>query len=141
MNLSVNQPTQVNFQANIVKTQYLKEGFTAARNYIEQGKLQKAQDFYESLSKIKNSKNIHNFSISISEGSILKSGTAKSAVIEADTYKIKPEAAIGLIFDGNQCVEHINNFAKKFLNKKPAQELLSKEVLSDKLNSLWEKIS
>ena len=54
-------------------------------------------------------------------------------------YNFFREANYTIIFLMHKTL--LTGLTKKFLNKKPTCKILSKEVLSNKLNSLWEKIS
>ena len=140
MNLTVNQSTNTNFKARIVKTKYLESAFETA---LGQAKVHptKAKKFYESLNAIRNNKNIHSFSIDALKGSNLKPGESRPYKIVIDGYEIKGHPVFGeFIYDGNQCVQHIIDFAKRFLGEKESKTILTKETLITKLQQLQKKI-
>ena len=140
MKLTKSTPMSTNFKANIKSTKYLQEGLkTAARNIETNPK--RAQAFYDSLNIILKSKTFQNFSIIARKGSKLKPGTARPSVIKIDNYNIEREPFFGLIYDGEQCVERVNDFTKNFLGRKPAETYLSKEELMRKGKFFEELIS
>lgn len=139
MNLTVNQPTNTNFKATIKSTKYLKEGVKTALREVEFNP-QKAQAFYDSFNAILKSNKINNFSISAKRGSVLKPGTARPYQIKVDGYKIEGSPVGGLIFDGEQCVEHIIDFAKKFIGKRPPKKEMNQNELLARMTKLKEQV-
>ena len=135
MNLTVNQPTNTNFKATIKSTKYLKDGVKTALRDVKFNP-ERAQNFYESVETILKSNKINTFAIAAKKGSALKSGTARPYQIKADGYKIEGSPVGGLIFDGEQCVDHIIDFAKKFLGKKSSKVAMSENELSYKMSAL-----
>lgn len=135
MNLTVNQPTNTNFKATIKSTKYFKDGVRTALRDVKLNP-ERAQNFYESVETILKSNQINNFAIAAKRGSVLKPGTARPYQIKLDGYKIEGSPVGGLIFDGEQCVNHVIDFAKKFLDKKPSKAVMSENELSYKMSAL-----
>lgn len=135
MELTINQPTNVNFKATIKSTKYLKDGVKTALRDVEFNP-ERAQNFYESVETILKSNKINTFAIAAKKGSVLKPGTARPYQIKADGYKIEGSPVGGLVFDGEQCVDHIIDFAKKFLGKKSSKVAMSQNELSNKMSAL-----
>ena len=138
MNLTVNQPINTNFKAVIKPTKYLEKGFNTAFRDIKLNP-PRAQKFYESLKAISETLKFSNFSI---EAKGRKLNYPRAYQIKVDNYKIEgpsvPEDYRR--FDGEQCVEHIIDFAKTFLGKKHQKTAMPIDELVGEMGQLKDYI-
>ena len=103
----------------------LAEGFEATK----MASPQKAQAFYESVKAIKNDKNMQMFMIAAKPRTVVKPCTARPHTIYFDKQTVENSGNIGVdVWDGEQCMASVTNFAKKYFGKDVLEKVMPKET-------------
>lgn len=107
--LNSNNQKNISFSSSFVPTKYLEYGFNAAMTNKYSG-----PKFLNSIKAFMNDGLNDVIKIDKTPGSIMRLGRAATHDISVNGKKVvDADFKFGLVFDGDQCVNAINDFAKK----------------------------
>ncbi len=107
----------ISFGANIKLNEYLNEAIhlVDTKNNMDEVPLSQRAEFARALELITQDRSMDTFEIKGVEGTKVKAACARPAEILIDGVPYETLGAEGgfRIFDGNQCMQHVINFARK----------------------------